>query len=100
MDDGPGRAAYRRLAFFFFATFVAVFFPTVFSPADDLVRLAGLFDFLAVFLAVFFGAFAALAILFAALLTGLGSRLATAFLAFLAAAFYGRLSKGAGSFSC
>jgi hypothetical protein len=42
-----------RLAFFFFATFLAVvFLPTAFRPAEDLVFLAGdrlavFFDFLA-----------------------------------------------------
>src|SRR5690242_12724302 len=76
---------YRRLAFFFFfATLGAAFFPAGLRLADDLVRFAGFFDFLAIFLAVFFGAFAAFAIVFAAFLTGLGSRLATAFLAFFA----------------
>ena len=78
---------YRRLAFFFFATLVAVFFPTVLRRADDLVLFAGFFDFLVVFLADFFGAFAALAIVFAAFLTGLGSRFAIASLAFFAPAF-------------
>ena len=44
---------YRRLAFFFFATLVAVFFPTVLRRADDLVLFAGFFDFFVVFLADF-----------------------------------------------
>jgi hypothetical protein len=78
---------YRRLAFFFFATLVAVFFPTVLRRANDLVLFAGFFDFFVVFLADFFGAFAALAIVFAAFLTGLGSRFAITSLAFFAPAF-------------
>jgi hypothetical protein len=49
-----------------------------------LVLFAGFFDFLVIFLADFFGAFAALAIVFAAFLTGLGSRLAIASVAFFA----------------
>src|SRR6267378_616549 len=47
-------------AFFFFVTFLAVFFfPTAFRPADDLVFFAGLLeDFFAAFLAAFFAVFA------------------------------------------
>jgi hypothetical protein len=78
---------------FFFSTLVAFFFFAVFRLADDLVLSAAPFDFLAVFVAVFFEAFAAFAIVFAARFTGLGSRFATAVRPFFAAAFTAVLAR-------
>jgi hypothetical protein len=91
---------YRFAFFFLFTTLLAAFFfPDAFRPADNLVCFADLLEeflalllafftaFFAVFFAVFFGDFAALATFFAAFLTDVGMRLATAFFARLATDF-------------